>query len=101
MRRVTTAVVLVLIVTVGGWAVSHHHSVEARTRRYLGMGYFDSLSSMTIEQAVLRMVPLGTPEPDVRELLSNAGIGADGLSSYSPVSYTHLRAHETPEHLVC
>jgi hypothetical protein len=48
------------------------------------MGYFDSLSSMTIEQAVLRMVPLGTPEPDVRELLSNAGIGADGLSSYSP-----------------
>src|SRR5678816_3187096 len=22
-------------------------------------------------------------------------------NSYSPVSYTHLRAHETPEHLVC
>src|SRR5678816_2424085 len=22
-------------------------------------------------------------------------------SSYYPVSYTHLRAHETPEHLVC
>ena len=20
---------------------------------------------------------------------------------YAPVSYTHLRAHETPEHLVC
>src|SRR5678815_6015786 len=23
------------------------------------------------------------------------------FSSYLPVSYTHLRAHETPEHLVC
>src|SRR5678816_3442428 len=22
-------------------------------------------------------------------------------SGYAPVSYTHLRAHETPEHLVC
>src|SRR5678816_3154357 len=24
-----------------------------------------------------------------------------GLPDYRPVSYTHLRAHETPEHLVC
>src|SRR5678815_5951856 len=24
-----------------------------------------------------------------------------GLTSTLPVSYTHLRAHETPEHLVC
>src|SRR5678816_3494425 len=23
------------------------------------------------------------------------------VASYTPVSYTHLRAHETPEHLVC
>ena len=23
------------------------------------------------------------------------------VTSYMPVSYTHLRAHETPEHLVC
>src|SRR5678815_5866350 len=23
------------------------------------------------------------------------------LARYGPVSYTHLRAHETPEHLVC
>src|SRR5674536_313770 len=26
---------------------------------------------------------------------------AGGVESMSPVSYTHLRAHETPEHLVC
>src|SRR5678815_2308535 len=30
------------------------------------------------------------------------GIGLAGIASYTiPVSYTHLRAHETPEHLVC
>src|SRR5678815_777890 len=27
--------------------------------------------------------------------------GTTSLSTYMPVSYTHLRAHETPEHLVC
>src|SRR5678816_4938441 len=26
---------------------------------------------------------------------------ANGGTLYYPVSYTHLRAHETPEHLVC
>src|SRR5678816_1541920 len=26
---------------------------------------------------------------------------ADRTYSWGPVSYTHLRAHETPEHLVC
>src|SRR5678815_1847719 len=28
-------------------------------------------------------------------------VAAGKLSSMIPVSYTHLRAHETPEHLVC
>src|SRR5678815_457837 len=27
--------------------------------------------------------------------------GPTGYGLYRPVSYTHLRAHETPEHLVC
>src|SRR5678816_4632801 len=27
--------------------------------------------------------------------------GVDPRSAVKPVSYTHLRAHETPEHLVC
>ena len=30
-----------------------------------------------------------------------AGKFMDVLNSLAPVSYTHLRAHETPEHLVC
>eukprot|EP00658_Telonema_sp_P-2_P001626 TRINITY_DN10609_c0_g2_i3.p1 TRINITY_DN10609_c0_g2~~TRINITY_DN10609_c0_g2_i3.p1 ORF type:complete len:255 (-),score=48.04 TRINITY_DN10609_c0_g2_i3:2-766(-) len=29
------------------------------------------------------------------------GFGHGGTSVFMPVSYTHLRAHETPEHLVC
>ncbi|WP_324186078.1 NAD(P)H-hydrate epimerase, partial [Campylobacter coli] len=43
-------------------------------------------------------------------LLGGGNNAADGLvalrnlkhaKAYKPVSYTHLRAHETPEHLVC
>ena len=49
------------------------------------MGYFASLDSPAIERAVLRLVPVGTPEPKVRESLSKAGIGADGMSSYAPL----------------
>eukprot|EP00658_Telonema_sp_P-2_P061365 TRINITY_DN50068_c0_g1_i1.p1 TRINITY_DN50068_c0_g1~~TRINITY_DN50068_c0_g1_i1.p1 ORF type:complete len:219 (-),score=46.66 TRINITY_DN50068_c0_g1_i1:21-677(-) len=30
-----------------------------------------------------------------------ASAASTSLWSFSPVSYTHLRAHETPEHLVC
>src|SRR5678816_3627144 len=28
-------------------------------------------------------------------------VGGEGRLGPGPVSYTHLRAHETPEHLVC
>jgi hypothetical protein len=28
-----------LVVVMGGWAVFHHRSAEARTRRYFGMGF--------------------------------------------------------------
>src|SRR5678815_4106095 len=28
-------------------------------------------------------------------------VGENGAGKTTPVSYTHLRAHETPEHLVC
>src|SRR5678816_160758 len=34
------------------------------------------------------------------KLLKN-GIEGHSFDFYIPVSYTHLRAHETPEHLVC
>src|SRR5678815_3802663 len=42
----------------------------------------------------------GFSEPRLRPLIS--AFGRDRCwSTGPPVSYTHLRAHETPEHLVC
>ena len=84
MRRFTVAVALALIAVRVGWAASHYRSAESRARRYFGMRSVTSLDSTVIERAVLRVVPVGTPEPQVREYLSRTGIGSDGMSSYSP-----------------
>src|SRR5678815_4086498 len=40
------------------------------------------------------------PEAGV-QLWTSAGANAVWAPMIGPVSYTHLRAHETPEHLVC
>src|SRR5678815_492785 len=38
----------------------------------------------------------------VKEVASKtADMAGDGTTTATAVSYTHLRAHETPEHLVC
>lgn len=89
MRRFKLAAAITLVVVLGGWAAFHHRSAEARTRRYFGMGYFAPLDAASIERAVLRIVPVGTPEAQVRESLSKAGIGADGMSSYSAPDIDH------------
>ena len=34
-------------------------------------------------------------------ILANGHILMEDMPGVGPVSYTHLRAHETPEHLVC
>ena len=36
----------------------------------------------------------------VKEAINNLSWG-EAAGSTTPVSYTHLRAHETPEHIVC
>src|SRR5678816_15294 len=51
----------------------------------------------TLPYAVCERVFFPDPE-DVDEF---ARTGTAPFSLESPVSYTHLRAHETPEHLVC
>src|SRR5674536_131764 len=47
----------------------------------------------------------GIASSTVRTLAMKFGPGMNGSVSprveFVPVSYTHLRAHETPEHLVC
>src|SRR5678816_1235130 len=40
-------------------------------------------------------------EPIARHAAAVKGIHRMELLEQEPVSYTHLRAHETPEHLVC
>ena len=84
MRGFKLAAAVGLVVVLGGGAVFHHRSAEARTRRYFGMGFLAPLNSASIENAVLRALPIGTPEPTVRDYLSRVGIGADRMSSYSP-----------------
>ena len=42
-------------------------------------------------------VKLEKGDPDLYEIIVSAGAS----STFNSVSYTHLRAHETPEHLVC
>eukprot|EP00658_Telonema_sp_P-2_P059807 TRINITY_DN48914_c0_g1_i1.p1 TRINITY_DN48914_c0_g1~~TRINITY_DN48914_c0_g1_i1.p1 ORF type:complete len:176 (-),score=28.74 TRINITY_DN48914_c0_g1_i1:48-575(-) len=37
----------------------------------------------------------------LRQRLAVAKLRCEELGAHTPVSYTHLRAHETPEHLVC
>ncbi|CZR94441.1 Putative ribosome biogenesis GTPase RsgA [Clostridioides difficile] len=41
------------------------------------------------------------PNCAIKEAVTNGEISKERYDSYIPVSYTHLRAHETPEHLVC
>src|SRR5680860_1774137 len=36
-----------------------------------------------------------------RQSIGDEGVGAAGLKGVGPVSYTHLRAHETDSYLVC
>ena len=41
-------------------------------------------------------------EHQAKQILKKFGaIVPEGVFGFTAVSYTHLRAHETPEHLVC
>src|SRR5678815_5237540 len=61
-------------------------SVEAETR------YYETRSAGT------RDTP---PQPPPSQTLQRRHTARPTLRWSVPVSYTHLRAHETPEHLVC
>eukprot|EP00658_Telonema_sp_P-2_P075069 TRINITY_DN64461_c0_g1_i1.p2 TRINITY_DN64461_c0_g1~~TRINITY_DN64461_c0_g1_i1.p2 ORF type:complete len:101 (-),score=31.89 TRINITY_DN64461_c0_g1_i1:1-303(-) len=41
------------------------------------------------------------PNVDGKQMVHGGAIGTMLVQFLNPVSYTHLRAHETPEHLVC
>eukprot|EP00658_Telonema_sp_P-2_P081456 TRINITY_DN8350_c0_g1_i3.p1 TRINITY_DN8350_c0_g1~~TRINITY_DN8350_c0_g1_i3.p1 ORF type:complete len:125 (+),score=20.59 TRINITY_DN8350_c0_g1_i3:123-497(+) len=67
-----------------------------------------SFSSSVIRSCIAVTVSLWDLRADTVVSLASANSDSRRLSSSSstrgrltPVSYTHLRAHETPEHLVC
>eukprot|EP00658_Telonema_sp_P-2_P004594 TRINITY_DN11706_c0_g1_i4.p1 TRINITY_DN11706_c0_g1~~TRINITY_DN11706_c0_g1_i4.p1 ORF type:complete len:283 (+),score=22.51 TRINITY_DN11706_c0_g1_i4:706-1554(+) len=55
------------------------------------------------EDVVVVVAAVGLEPAGERELVTVGGLAlvGEGLLSLLSVSYTHLRAHETPEHLVC
>lgn len=58
------------------------NSADARLRGYFDIPKSVSLNEVTIRDAILRKIPLGTPEPVIRQKLSAFGIGKDKLSGY-------------------
>ena len=59
---------------------------------------------MSIEDRVKKIVSdqLGTSLDEIQSDSSFVDdLGADSLDTVEPVSYTHLRAHETRSNLVC
>src|SRR5678816_4631918 len=69
------------------WAGRTRKTVVTRNRRMVGA----ITSAFSVKT---------TSSPPVDRIKITGGIPAARCSRYA-VSYTHLRAHETPEHLVC
>src|SRR5678815_5913067 len=55
-------------------------------------------STAVVPDPGMPSVSSGIMAPPVDELFAASG---EATPAIMPVSYTHLRAHETPEHLVC
>lgn len=83
-RQFKVAAAVCLLMVAGSCAVFHYRSAESRTRRYFDISFATPITEDTIAEAVLRGVPLGTPEARVRAYLTGAGIGTDGMSAYYP-----------------
>eukprot|EP00658_Telonema_sp_P-2_P086082 TRINITY_DN996_c0_g1_i5.p1 TRINITY_DN996_c0_g1~~TRINITY_DN996_c0_g1_i5.p1 ORF type:complete len:106 (+),score=22.35 TRINITY_DN996_c0_g1_i5:150-467(+) len=76
-------------------------SYSGRVFQYSVFVYY---KSMTTNECMYSRMKLERCDPDVRSLDShryNVIVVTSTIDSTNTVSYTHLRAHETPEHLVC
>src|SRR5674536_388041 len=65
--------------------------------------FFKVLTSLAIQKLSIHSIQRpGSSIPSENSLHHNLKkIDIGQLETVNPVSYTHLRAHETPEHLVC
>jgi hypothetical protein len=67
-----------LIVTLSSCAAS----TEDRVRAHFNISASSPVTEATIKEAVLRLLPVGTPASTIKGTLSQVGIGKDGLSRY-------------------
>ena len=60
------------------------NTADTRVRKYFRIDPATPLTEAEIRAAALRLVPLGSDADQARRAIADAGIGADGLSSYYP-----------------
>jgi hypothetical protein len=70
--------VLTLFVLVG----CESNTADVRLRKYLSMDPGTPITEVGVRAAALRLIPPGSNEQQVREIVASAGIGTDGLSRY-------------------
>jgi hypothetical protein len=89
-----------MLLGVLGAAVDYHSSVAYRARHYFAIPWTQLVTTDTIREGVVRVVPIGTPADLVPSLLTRAGIGKDGLSGYYPdeTSVGVVRLEYDPHH---
>src|SRR5674536_37689 len=81
-------------------ALSPHQSTAAQLDNNGVFNQIDSLlNNFTKRFDLNSLIPQQTTTPSVN--ITSVKTVNTGQSTTTPVSYTHLRAHETPEHLVC
>ncbi len=62
--------------------LNYQSSVAYRAHRYFSIPRTQRVTPTSLQDGVLRAVPLGTPADQVRSRLERIGIGKDGLSGY-------------------
>jgi len=77
---IITSVIFVMAPTL--LMASEGKSADIRLRILFGIPTAIPLNQSTIREAVLRKIPLGTPEPVIQKRLRELGIGDNKLSHY-------------------
>src|SRR5678815_5019116 len=95
------------IVKEGSASIEQGVGVRALAGEKTGFAYSDEIVLPALEEAsrAARAIASRGQDRSVQSVLPSSGhklyLPIDPVASFTSVSYTHLRAHETPEHLVC